>query len=159
MVCDVPVAQHAASLKKPPLEHIGSSPRPLTPGHRVNNFFLFQIKFLTFAIIPILYIPIPSHSSEGRLISVVRCWGGERWPVGVSEIRRNKPIGGPSRLVPARLPRATGAELRLAKGAEAFGRWIARYQGHPAPKVRKFPRRTQRNPAAVDRLILKQEGA
>jgi hypothetical protein len=48
-----------------------------------------------------LYIahPVPSH--EGRLISVVRCWGGERWLAGVSEIRRNKPISGPSRVVVA----------------------------------------------------------
>ena len=38
--------------------------------------------------------------------------------MGVSEIRRNKPISGPSRLVPARLPRVTGAELRVANGAE-----------------------------------------
>ena len=53
------------------------------------------------------------------MISVVRCWGGERWPVGVSEIRRNKPIGGPSRLVPMRLPRITGAEVRTEIGAEA----------------------------------------
>jgi hypothetical protein len=30
----------------------------------------------------------------------------ERWPVGVSEIRRNKPIGGPSRAGSARTPRA-----------------------------------------------------
>ena len=55
--------------------------------------------------------PVPSN--EGRLISVVRCWGGERWLVGVSEIRRNKPISGPSRLVPARQPRVTGAEVRV----------------------------------------------
>ncbi len=49
--------------------------------------------------------------------------------MGVSEIRRNKPIGGPSRLVPMRQPRITGAEVRVATGAEAFGGRRARYQG------------------------------
>ena len=49
--------------------------------------------------------------------------------MGVSEIRRNKPTSGPSRSVPVRQPRITGAELRVANGAEAFGRRRARYQG------------------------------
>jgi hypothetical protein len=79
--------------------------------------------------------------------------------VGVSEIRRNKPIGGPSRLVPARQPRATGAEVRVAKGAEASGGQRARYQGPMIPKAMKHPRHAHGSPAAVDRLTLKQEGA
>ena len=48
---------------------------------------------------------------EGRLISVIRRWGGERWLVGVSEIRRNKPISGPSRLVPAHLRVSRGPSM------------------------------------------------
>ena len=66
--------------------------------------------------------------------------------MGVSEIRRNKPIGGPSRLVPARLPRVTGAELRVANGAETFGRRKAQYQGLTQSEARKHPRRAQREP-------------
>ena len=85
------------------------------------------------------------------MISVVRCWGGERWLVEASEMRRNDFTSGPSRLVPARLPRATGAYMRVAKGAEAFGIQRARYQGPMNAKVRKLPRCAQRNPIAVDR--------
>ena len=69
----------------------------------------------------------------------------------MSEIRRNKPVSGPSRLVPVRLPRITGADLRVANGAEAFGRRRAPYQGPTAPKVRKHPLRVQESPAAVDK--------
>ena len=63
------------------------------------------------------------------MISVVRCWGGERWLVEASEMRRNDFISGPSRLVPMRQPRITGAEWRVANGAEALGGQRARYQG------------------------------
>ena len=93
------------------------------------------------------------------MISVVRCWGGERWLAGVSEIRRNKPASGPSRLVPARLPRATGAELRLANGAEVFGGRRARYQGLMETGDEEASSPAQRSPAAVDRHFLKQEEA
>ncbi len=67
-----------------------------------------------------LHAPYPVPSNEGRLISVVRCWGGERWLVGVSEIRRNKPISGPSRLVPtARAGSHWGGRV-VAIGAETL---------------------------------------
>ena len=56
------------------------------------------------------------------MISVVRCWGGERWLVRASEMRRNDLISGPSRLVPMRQPRITGADWRVANGAEVFGK-------------------------------------
>ncbi|MDO9440637.1 MAG: hypothetical protein Q7T73_07090, partial [Beijerinckiaceae bacterium] len=46
------------------------------------------------------------------------CWGGERWLAGVSEIRRNKPVSGPSRIVPAHPQCVTGAEGRVACGVK-----------------------------------------
>ena len=55
-----------------------------------------------------LYAVIPPNL-RGAFDQRHQTLGGERWPVGVSEIRRNKPTGGPSRSVPARLPRVTGA--------------------------------------------------
>ena len=50
--------------------------------------------------------PVPS--TEGRLISVVRCWGGERWLIGALEMRRKHPVSGPSRFVPACKPHGHG---------------------------------------------------
>ena len=56
------------------------------------------------------YIPgIPPSVTEGCLISVSRCWGGERWPEGsVGDAALSFPAGGPSRIVLARQPRAEG---------------------------------------------------
>ena len=92
------------------------------------------------ALMPRLIYSISRPIYEGRLISVVRCWGGERWLVEASEMRRNDFTSGPSRWVPMRQPRITGADGRVAKGAEAFGRLETRYQGQTAPKARKHPR-------------------
>ena len=81
---------------------------------------------------------------EGRLISVVRCWGGERWLDGALEMRRKHPFSGPSRLVPAHTPCATGAEVRARNGV--------RPEGFDTRSPRQeLPPQSQRNPAAVDR--------
>ena len=71
---------------------------------------------------------------EGRLISVVRCWGGERWLVRASEMRRNDFTSGPSRKVPAAMQVVTGADVSWPKG-KAFGFQRARYLGPAEPKT------------------------
>ena len=86
-----------------------------------------------------LYTRHPASIYEGRLISVVRRWGGQRWPVGVSEMRRNKPIGGPSRLVPAHLRASRGPSMGGLTTSRGFNvslfrppkRWIG------SPPIRK----------------------
>ena len=98
------------------------------------------------ALMPRFIYSISRPIYEGRLISVVRCWGGERWLVRASEMRRNDFTSGPSRLVPMRQPRITGAEVCVAKGAEAFGGQRARYQGSMTPRARKHPRQHMETP-------------
>ena len=96
---------------------------------------------------------------EGRLISVVRCWGGERWPVEASEMRRNDPISGPGRLVPMRQPRITGAEWRVAKGGRSLWPPGDSIPGSNGTEGEEASSPAPGNPAAVDRLPLKQKGA
>ena len=92
------------------------------------------------------------------MISVVRCWGGERWLVGALEMRRKHPISGPSRLVPMRQPRITGAKWRVAKGAEAFGK-PGDSKGPMETEGKEASSPAPGNTAAVDRLTSKQRGA
>ena len=65
-------------------------------------------------------------------------------------MRRNDFTSGPSRLVPMRQPRITGAEIRAETAVEVSG---------PKGLRQKLAPRPDGNPAAVDRHVLKQEEA
>ena len=82
----------------------GARLRIVTPASVPENF---SPGLLT--IIPRYIIRVyPAPNTEGCLYSIFRCGAGSGGRGGVSEMRHHQPPGGPSRFVPARLPRATG---------------------------------------------------
>ena len=99
--------------------------------------------------------PVPSN--EGRLISVVRCWGGERWLVGVSEIRRkqsHRQVQAAWSWLPVQA--VMGRPCRGPRG-RSLGIQRARYQGLVDAKGDASPPRNE-SPATVVRRAFREEG-
>ena len=121
------------------------------PHHEADQLMdVIQNRLLTLSLNrPI--VPQSRPICEGRLISVVRCWGGERWLVGALEMRRKHPVSGPSRLVPARQPRVAGVECVFARSVSCKIRDTTGWS-------RRLGREAHESPVAVDRQPANSKG-
>ena len=129
---------------------MGPGSRCARPRQRENNI----PRTIDLRLILGLSSPHPAPSSEGCLISVSRCWGGERWWPEASEMRRYV-------LRPRSKPLAPGAPAARHWGDDARAKRLeapARrreldtrvFDGRPEGRAR---RSAHPNPAAVDNKV------
>ena len=91
----------------------GPSGRPGTTGHALK---IIIPRTIDFAFYLALYSQYPAPVREGCLISVSRCWGGERWPGrGVGDAAQIPLPAVQAARSRRALPRVTGADLRVPR--------------------------------------------